>query len=574
MNYTTKKMLTNWRVILVFITLLLAVVAISPNPYADGVAIRSITMNSSASSAGIESSKPTAAPMTRERIISMNNIPIHNMSDYYNFVDTLEPNRTIQIKTNKGMYQLVTQPLLKITILNETEQKIINETIFVNETINGTVQLVEKIVEKTIIVNKTRSEIIGTEDLGLVVYDAPTTNLRKGLDLQGGTRVLLAPEEKLDSDNMDILLENMKYRLNVYGLSDVVVREVGDLSGNQYILVEIAGANEQEVKDLMSKQGKFEAKISNDTVFKGGGDITHVCRTAQCSGIDPSSGCGMSGDLWVCRFMFSISLSPEAAQKQADLTRNLDVITENGEDYLTEKIYLYLDDEQVDELNIGADLKGRAVTDIAISGSGSGQTEQEAIFNSLANMKKLQTVLITGSLPVKLNIIKTDNISPSLGNEFVKSALIMGLLSLVAVLLILMIRYRKLKLVIPMIITSIVESVALLGVAAVIGWNLDLAAIAGIIIAVGTGINDQIVITDEALRGEKSEAYDWKKKIKNAFFIVMGSYFTMGVAMIPLMFAGAGLLKGFALTTVIGFSIGVFITRPAYAAIIELLTKE
>ena len=80
----------------------------------------------------------------------------------------------------------------------------------------------------------------------------------------------------------------------------------------------------------------------------------------------------MSGDMWVCRFMFSISLTPEAAQRQADLTANLDILTENGEEYLSEKIYLYLDNEQVDELSIGADLKGRAVTDIAISGSGEG----------------------------------------------------------------------------------------------------------------------------------------------------------------------------------------------------------
>ena len=40
------------------------------------------------------------------------------------------------------------------------------------------------------------------------------------------------------------------------------------------------------------------------------------------------------------------------------------------------------------------------------------------------------------------------------------------------------------------------------------------------------------------------------------------------------MFAGAGLLKGFALTTIIGVSIGVFIARPAYAAVIEILLKE
>ena len=54
----------------------------------------------------------------------------------------------------------------------------------------------------------------------------------------------------------------------------------------------------------------------------------------------------------------------------------------------------------------------------------------------------------------------------------------------------------------------------------------------------------------------------------------MAAYTTTVVAMAPLMFAGAGLLKGFALTTIIGVSIGVFISRPAYAATIEILLKE
>ena len=125
-----------------------------------------------------------------------------------------------------------------------------------------------------------------------------------------------------------------------------------------------------------------------------------------------------------------------------------------------------------------------------------------------------------------------------------------------------------------MIITSIVESVALLGVAAIIGWNLDLAAIAGIIIAVGTGINDQIVITDEILKGELKMIFNWKERIKNAFFIITGSYFTLFVAMLPLIFAGAGLLKGFAITTLIGASIGVFISRPVYAKLVEITLKE
>ena len=124
-------------------------------------------------------------------------------------------------------------------------------------------------------------------------------------------------------------------------------------------------------------------------------------------------------------------------------------------------------------------------------------------------------------------------------------------------------------------ISSIIEITLLLGFAAAIGWNLDLAAIAGIIIVVGTGVDHQIVITDGVLSGKHSEeVYDWKKRIKNAFFIIMAAYFTTVFAMLPLWFAGAGLLKGFALTTIVGVSLGVLITRPAYAAVIEILMKD
>ena len=116
--------------------------------------------------------------------------------------------------------------------------------------------------------------------------------------------------------------------------------------------------------------------------------------------------------------------------------------------------------------------------------------------------------------------------------------------------------------------------VILLGFAALVRWNLDLAAIAGMIIAVGTGVDHMIVISDETLRREATKIFDWKKRIKNAFYIIMGTYLTTTVAMVWLWIAGAGLLKGFAFTTIVGASIGVFIARPAYAAMIEILLKE
>jgi len=576
-----KKMLKSVRIVVLLIFVILSLVAIHPKPGAEGVAIRSVAPNSSASLAGIESPKPNVAPMSREVIILVNNEPIRDEADFYEKTKDLRINQTIQIKTNKGFYQLNTKPLLNITKLNETEEKIVEKTIQINKTYRnkktGEIynKTVNKTVNKTIKIPKTKTEIIGVENIGLRVYNAPTTNIRKGLDLQGGTRVLLKPEKKVSSEDMDLILSNLKERLNVFGLSDVVVREASDLEGNQFVLIEIAGADDEEVRELISKQGKFEAKVGNETVFLGGNDITYVCRTADCSGIDPRRGCGQIGqNQWSCAFRFSISLSPEAAKKQATVTDKLDVITdENGEDYLSEKLILYLDDAHVDELNIGADLKGRAVTDIQISGGGQGTTQQEALTNALANMKRLQTIMITGSLPVKMEVQKTDTISPVLGEDFVKNAIIMALVAILMVGLIVFIRCRMLKIAVPMFIAMISAVIIVFGVAALIQWNIDMAAIAGIIVSVGTGVDDQIVIADETLKGEVHKL-GWKEKIKRAFFIIMVAYFTSVAAMIPLMFAGAGLLKGFALTTILGISIGVFITRPAYAAIIEILLNK
>ncbi len=581
MNVKLKQMTRSVRIILLLVCIVLSIIAIHPSFSADGVAIRSVMRNSSASIAGIESPTPTSTPMSKERIIMLNNEPVHSVKDYLGLVSELKPNRTIQIRTTKGFYQLRTRPLINVTLLDKWENQTIEEIVLVNKTFkykNGTLfnKTVNKTINKTVSVQKTLEEVIGTEELGLSVYEAPKTNIVKGLDLQGGTRVLLQPETKISSEDMDVVISNLKERLNVFGLSEVIVREASDLEGHQYVLIEIAGANQEEVRDLISKQGKFEANVGNVTVFRGGTDITYVCRSADCSGIDPRRGCGQSApDQWNCAFRFTISLSPKAAQKQADATAILDVLPDpdTGTEYLSEKLNLFLDDVLVDELNIGADLKGSASTDISISGGGSGATRQDALFNSLANMKRLQTILITGSLPVKLEVQKTDAISPVLGDDFVKNAFVMAIAAILAVSLVVFLRYRQIKIALPMLFTMVAEVALIFGVASLIRWNIDMAAIAGIIVAVGTGVDDQIVIADETLRGE-SQKFGWKERIKRAFFIIMVAYFTGIAAMVPLLFAGAGLLKGFALTTILGISIGVFITRPAFAAIVEILLKK
>jgi len=556
------------RVWVLIIVVALCLLAIFPNPNNSGVIITGVLRNSSASLAGIEGPTAGTPPMFKEKIISINNVPVKTLADYYDFVDTLVVNRTFILKTNKELYRLTALPLYNITVLNETYTVNVTKPFF-NETLNETVNITEQ--EER---HKIKKEIIGVAPIGLLIGEAPTSNIRFGLDLSGGTRVLLRPEEEISQDDLSLIIENIKERLNVFGLSDIVVRPARDLSGAYFILVEIPGASKEEVRELLSQQGKFEAKIENDTVFTGGQDITFVCRSPDCSGLDPQVGCSQSGSTWGCRFRFSITLSQEAAERQAALTKNLDIITENNQQYLSKSLTLYLDNEQVDELRIGAELKGKASTDIEISGSGIGNTRQEAVENAYANMKRLQTILITGSLPVKLNIEKTDQISPVLGQEFLKNIGFVGILVIVAVGAVIFARYRNIKISGLIMMTVICEVVIILGVASVIRWNIDLSAIAGLLIAVGTGVDQKIVITNETMQKETAVFLRWKDKIKNAFFMIMGSYLTVFVAMLPLMWAGVGLLKGFAITTIIGASAGVFIARPAFAAMLEVVFKE
>ena len=57
------------------------------------------------------------------------------------------------------------------------------------------------------------------------------------------------------------------------------------------------------------------------------------------------------------------------------------------------------------------------------------------------------------------------------------------------------------------------------------------------------------------------------------FFIIMAAAATTIVAMLPLFAMGFGAFKSFALITIAGVLIGVFIARPAYGRIVGLIMQ-
>ena len=82
----------------------------------------------------------------------------------------------------------------------------------------------------------------------------------------GGVRVVLKPTMDLTEEQVIDTLDLLEKRLNVFGVSDLTIRNSQDLEGTNYIIIEIAGANKEDILNLVLK-GVFEAKIGQDVVF-------------------------------------------------------------------------------------------------------------------------------------------------------------------------------------------------------------------------------------------------------------------------------------------------------------------
>jgi preprotein translocase subunit SecD len=553
-----------WKVWLLILVLLSAALLLMPN-FQKGVLIKSVEQNSTEYEQGLRSGMI---------IISMNGETINNMEDYTRVINSIFPNSTDVNKPSTVIEPIKQNLNLSKALVNNTSNSSnTSKTNISNETKKN-----DSFAKPVVLTGKTKLTIT-TKTGDLILYldqspdiniaNIPTSRLKTGLDLSGGSRALVKAENiTLSGNEINDLVTITSNRLNTFGIADVTVRSVSDLSGNNFMLVEVAGATTSDLKELLSKQGKFEAKIGNETVFVGGEeDITYVARSGDQSGIY-SCGTFESGE--ACNFRFAISLSEKAAKRHAEITSKLGIDPSNPE-YLDKKLDLFLDDKLVESLFIGKDLKGSETTQVAISGSGTGTSRQEAYDNAVSDMKQLQTVLITGSLPYKLEIVKLDTISPNLGKEFTKNIILLGFIVFVMVSIALFIKYRKVKLTLAVILTMFSEAFITLAIAALIKWNLDAPSIAGIIAGMGTGVNDQILIIDEAVSDKKSSL---KERIKNAFFVILSVFALVIVAMLPLFWAGAGMLKGFALTTIIGVCVGILITRPAFADIVRYIIKD
>ncbi|MBI4210761.1 MAG: hypothetical protein HY544_04620 [Candidatus Diapherotrites archaeon] len=225
---------------------------------------------------------------------------------------------------------------------------------------------------------------------------------------------------------------------------------------------------------------------------------------------------------------------------------------------------------------VAEEKNARIFSKLVITGSSATRLDAER------ELKGTAVLLETGSLPVGIRSISKETISPLLGKEFLNVTLIIGLLALVVVSLVVFLRYRNIGLVVPIIVTCASEIIIILGVAAGLlfgtRFTLDLSSIAGILAAIGTGVDHQVIITDELSKGDQgvADTTSYSARIKKALFIIVAAAATAIVTMLPLLIfsTGFGKLRGFAIATVLGALIGVLITRPAFSVFAEYVFKK
>ena len=124
--------------------------------------------------------------------------------------------------------------------------------------------------------------------------------------------MILKPTANLTEEKLEILVQSLQNRLNIYGVSGTKVNLLKDsFSNDNFILVESTSSNKNEVLELLKQKGEFEAKIGNSSVFIGK-NVIKVYTDPQNSRVTQ---CNSEEGGYVCSFSFLVNIDEEGSQK-------------------------------------------------------------------------------------------------------------------------------------------------------------------------------------------------------------------------------------------------------------------
>jgi preprotein translocase subunit SecD len=386
-----------------------------------------------------------------------------------------------------------------------------------------------------------------------------------GLDLSGGTHLVYhADVTKVTStdvkDSMNALRDVIERRVNIFGISEPIV-QVQDSGfangGEERLIVDLPGVTDvSKAVAMIGQTPLLEFKTENpDKGTSKNAEIKDGVINLNVP--EPYLATPLTGqylDKAVLEFnqttgepIVTLQFNPEGAKLFEKLTR------EN----IGKPIAIFLD---------GQPISVPVVNDVITGGQAqiSGNFKPE-------EAKALVGRLNSGALPVPITLISTQTIGPSLGVQATHAGVKAALIGFLAIALFLIIWYR-LPGVIAVIALSIYVAI-MLAIFKLLPVTLTAAGIAGFIISIGIAVDANVLIFErikEELRSGRTIVESIKNGFSRAWFSIRDSNTSSIITAIILYWFGTTLIKGFALT----FLIGVIVSMISAISITRLFLSS
>lgn len=412
----------------------------------------------------------------------------------------------------------------------------------------------------------------GENTVEITSGEATTESLTESLDSQNVSydEVRNGVTEETRQQAVEIL----QSRIDAAGLSGGDVRQVELQNGERLVLLEVPNLDRSETIELVTTKGEVRIDIyyfdqeQGEYVTREGVLTQDEFRTIgsprQGDDVQPPN--------------VPVTLEPQAAEDFADATVETGVARTGGStcqydrapDETQPCLLTVVDGDVV----YSAGMNGRLATSIQ---SGTWEESPDFILQtqSFTEAQDLSVNLQSGGLPAPLNVDQGEVsfVAPEQGEDFRIIALIIGIMSTLAVATSVSLRYGKARVAAPMVFTALAEVLVLLAIATVLSYPIDVAVVAGFIAVIGTGVDDLIIIADRIIGGDSIASSNrlFARRFRKALWVIMSAAGSTILALGPLAVLELRELQGFAIFTIIGVIVGVLVTRPAYGDILRIL---
>jgi preprotein translocase subunit SecD len=186
--------------------------------------------------------------------------------------------------------------------------------------------------------------------------------------------------------------------------------------------------------------------------------------------------------------------------------------------------------------------------------------------------EELARVLNSGSLPVRLETQAVQNVSPSLGKDSLRAAVIAGLVGVALVLLFMLAYYRILGLVTiaGLLVSGSIVWTVITFLSRTQGLALSLAGVAGLIVSVGVTIDSYVVFFErlkDEVRGGRTMRNSAQRGFASAWHTIVVADLVSLLGALVLWYLSVGSVRNFAfflgLSTLCDLAVSYFFTRPA-----------